>query len=394
LYGQITPPPGGGGGGGGAGDLNQGGSVNAGNNVVAGANGVSVATATYTSGGTWGTGACTLTISGGTTNAVFTYTASGTAPAVGTAFQISAGGTGFTSNPATATLGGACSGIATISTTLTPGCVHMADGVGNDEVICAPANFGASQTYTLPISPYYNTPAIITANYGPPVMKFNYFRCNATSGNVVITLPPLVGGWRYLTIKRIDNTFATAGFTCSVVPSGSDTISDGAASLVLTQNNSTVTLVDVPTGPTTYVWQRQNVGSGTTQLVSYCTGAVSTVTSGDWYLNPAGNGGSACSTGANTNSQGVPMPYSCAAKNFFVVVNSHAAGGLSVTYTLRKNGIATTITCPMAAGVTTCSDNTDTIGFGAGDQWSVSYNLSALTDNTNNIRAVFQCTQQ
>jgi hypothetical protein len=272
---------------------------------------------------------------------------------------------------------------------------HFYEGsaAGNDLTVCAPNTYPQSQVFNLPFSPYYGTPAIVNiAAYGPPPLNVNYLRCNATNGNVTITLPPLVGGWRYITVKRIDNTFATAGFTCSVVPSAGDTISDGASSLILTQSNSTVTLADVPTSATAAAWHKQNVGGNASQLVSFCTGAGYT-TNGVYFLAPAANGGTLCNA-VGTNGQGIPMPYACTARSFQAVAGSHT-GGVAITFVVNKNGTATALGCIMAANATNCPiDNTDLVGFGVGDMWSVTYSPAAGTDTSANLRATFQCTQQ
>jgi hypothetical protein len=389
---------GGGGGGGGAGDLNQGGNVNAGNNVVAGANGVSVGTATVT-GGTitfTGSGTCTFTMAAPTGGTAATFTAtvtSGVAQAPYPALAILSGGTGYKTNPTSATVSGACSGgPATLTTTLTPGCVHLYEGsaAGNDLPVCAPNTYPISQTFTLPFSPFYGTPAalITAATYGPPPANVNYIRCNATSNNVVVTLPPLTGSYRYITMKRMDANFATGGFTCSFAPSSGDSISDSASSTVLTQANTTVTLVDIPTGPTAYSWHRPNSTNASSQLIAYCQGNM-LAAAGTYYLAPGATATTNCAS-LSAGGFGFPMSTACTARALVAAAAQHNLGN-TVTYTLMKNEIATALTCQMAAGATTgCADNTDLVSFSATDRWSITVQPGA-SDTTQNPRVSFQC---
>ena len=132
-------------------DISPGGNLNAGGNVSAGYNGVGVAAGTYSSGGSpWGTGTCTLTVTGGGgSGAVFTLAVSGSAPTAGTALTLASAGTGYTAQPTGASLSGSCAGTAVIATTLTPGCVHLADGTTHDMGVCAPSN-GFNGLLTLP----------------------------------------------------------------------------------------------------------------------------------------------------------------------------------------------------------------------------------------------------
>ena len=64
---------------------------------------------------------------------------------------------------------------------------------------------------------------------------------------------------------------------------------------------------------------------------------------------------------------------------------SAAAGGAGSSYafTVRKNGVDTSVTCTIAVAATSCSDTTNSVSFSAGDLISVLADPSATqpTDN-------------
>jgi hypothetical protein len=65
------------------------------------------------------------------------------------------------------------------------------------------------------------------------------------------------------------------------------------------------------------------------------------------------------------------MPVAGTLSNFFVKVDSNP-GGTSITYTVRKNGANSVVTCAIAGGAaTSCSDVTHTVAFAAGDLISI-----------------------
>ena len=72
-------------------------------------------------------------------------------------------------------------------------------------------------------------------------------RCDATSGNVSITLPAATGGKREIEAKKIDSS----ANTCTLARSGSDTI-DGATSVVLSTQYASARIQDSASG----VWDR------------------------------------------------------------------------------------------------------------------------------------------
>ena len=67
------------------------------------------------------------------------------------------------------------------------------------------------------------------------------------------------------------------------------------------------------------------------------------------------------------------MPIAGTLKNFVIRPNAALAGGTSIAYTVRKNGVNTALTCTIttASAAVTCSDVTHTVSFVAGDLISI-----------------------
>lgn len=71
-------------------------------------------------------------------------------------------------------------------------------------------------------------------------------------------------------------------------------------------------------------------------------------------------------------------------KNFYVSVGAAAGGGFSYTFTVRKNGADTAITCAISgASATICNDTTHTASYVAGDLIDVKLVTSAGAANVN-----------
>jgi hypothetical protein len=60
-------------------------------------------------------------------------------------------------------------------------------------------------------------------------------------------------------------------------------------------------------------------------------------------------------------------------KNFRVRLDAALSGGTSIAYTVRKNGVATLLTCTIttASAALTCSDLANSVAFAAGDLISI-----------------------
>jgi len=68
-----------------------------------------------------------------------------------------------------------------------------------------------------------------------------------------------------------------------------------------------------------------------------------------------------------------PMPVAGSLKNFRIRLDAAFSGGTSIAYTVRKNGVATALTCTIttASAALTCSDLVDSVAFVAGDLISI-----------------------
>ena len=54
-------------------------------------------------------------------------------------------------------------------------------------------------------------------------------------------------------------------------------------------------------------------------------------------------------------------------KNLYVDLPAAPGAGASRTFTVRKNGVPTALTCTIADPATSCSDTVNTVSFAAGD---------------------------
>jgi hypothetical protein len=68
-----------------------------------------------------------------------------------------------------------------------------------------------------------------------------------------------------------------------------------------------------------------------------------------------------------------PMAVAGTLNGFYVRINSALAVTNSETYTVRRNGVDTTLTCTItnASAAVTCSDTTHSVSFSAGDLISI-----------------------
>lgn len=75
-------------------------------------------------------------------------------------------------------------------------------------------------------------------------------------------------------------------------------------------------------------------------------------------------------------------------KNFYAAVAAAPGGAQTYVMTVRKNGVATTITCTMTGAATTCNDTTHTAAFVAGDLISTQMVLSATAVGTASMNSM------
>ena len=73
------------------------------------------------------------------------------------------------------------------------------------------------------------------------------------------------------------------------------------------------------------------------------------------------------------------MPAAGTVRNLYVRADG-AVGGTSISYTVRKNGADTAVTCTMTSAQSTCSNTANSVGFSAGDLISVATNKTGATN--------------
>lgn len=77
------------------------------------------------------------------------------------------------------------------------------------------------------------------------------------------------------------------------------------------------------------------------------------------------------------------------AKNLYCVLSAVPHAGSTWTYTVRKNGSDTAVTCAINDASTTCNDTANTVAVAAGDTLSLKHSDSAATDGTQVIHCAF-----
>lgn len=129
-------------------------------------------------------------------------------------------------------------------------------------------------------------------------------------------------------------------------------------------------------------WFKVGIGSAwsaaITEAPGFCTGVVTTAAT--LYLN-----GAACTGTTATYSYVAAVAGEVA--NLRVLSSAAVTGGASKdVLTVFKNGVATALTCTMAAAATTCSDTTNGFSVVAGDYIQFQF-VAATSDTAANISA-------
>jgi len=234
------------------------------------------------SGNTYNSGSIAGTITGTTGSCTITYTGGGAvAPNQGTATLNFASGTpqstlvgmatgsGYTSLPTAASINTmSCSGVtvgppATIGVTvpyLTPGCVHMQDGLGDDMGICAPSS-GANVLWNLPSSAAPGANYVMTVDgsndlqwSGAPMSLAGAF---TTSGAYALTLT---------TTGSTNVTLPTTGTLAAVLSGTSGSI--GGTALSNSCSTDTVTISGVSSSMAVAVSPAGDITTGGTVAFS------------------------------------------------------------------------------------------------------------------------------
>jgi hypothetical protein len=72
-------------------------------------------------------------------------------------------------------------------------------------------------------------------------------------------------------------------------------------------------------------------------------------------------------TQAPTTAPQMRIPRACTLRNLRIRHNTGAGNGNNIVYTVRKNGVATALTCTLASTANDGSDLVNTVAFAAGD---------------------------
>jgi hypothetical protein len=70
------------------------------------------------------------------------------------------------------------------------------------------------------------------------------------------------------------------------------------------------------------------------------------------------------------------MPAAGTVRRLYARVQSAAGGSRTWTFTLRRNGTSTALTCTIGSGATTCNNTANTVAFNAGDLITVQVTLN------------------
>lgn len=127
-------------------------------------------------------------------------------------------------------------------------------------------------------------------------------------------------------------------------------------------------------------WYQQNdgtqLGRAQTLLTAFCSGTVGSAETET--LNDT-----TCS-GGTTASLIFTVPYAGVLANFRASSTANFLGTGSSTFTVKKNGSATTIVCAPTAATKVCSDTTHSVVVAAGDLINITF-LSATSDTAANL---------
>lgn len=130
-------------------------------------------------------------------------------------------------------------------------------------------------------------------------------------------------------------------------------------------------------------WYKEGIGSqwsaAITASTGFCTGTVGSAQTE--FLN-----GAACS-GATTATYSYLVATPGELANLRVISSAVAVGGTNKdVLTVFKNGVATALTCTIAAAGTTCSDTTNGVAVAAGDYIQFQF-VTATSDTAANVSA-------
>ncbi len=241
----------------------------------------------------------------------------------------------------------------------------------------------------------------ISANYPLPATPFGWLSPSGpNSANSVLVVGNPGGGissaLSYGSLTDTSNTTPTIVTANGHTFSSNHIVMADSSGLNLADSGvsstapSFATSVTAPTVNATTGYQFNGTAiQASTIEVAFCLGNVGT-TAGTFPLLP-GSAVANCS-GPSTTAVEVPMPYTCTAKNLYVVAGTAGNNGTgSGVTTLYKNGsTVTSLKCTLGTA-TSCHDTTDTVTLNAGETWSIRTTSNGASETLANVRASFQC---
>jgi hypothetical protein len=88
-----------------------------------------------------------------------------------------------------------------------------------------------------------------------------------------------------------------------------------------------------------------------------------------------------------------PMPAGGTVRNLYIRLEANnAVASSTYTFTVRKNGVDTGVTCQIGNGSNICNDTTNTAVFVAGDNISIEVTPSSPTQPTDNLEVHWTAT--
>jgi hypothetical protein len=132
-------------------------------------------------------------------------------------------------------------------------------------------------------------------------------------------------------------------------------------------------------------WETQATTPSNNPTIQFGVGSLATSTT-TRFLVPGFLDGNAPTTRVS-----VPMTRPGTVRNLYVRHNTPGTGSQTITYSVRKNNAATTVTCSMASTGTQASDTTNSFSVSSGDVLDIQVTRSAtLTSSPVNVIATLE----
>lgn len=104
---------------------------------------------------------------------------------------------------------------------------------------------------------------------------------------------------------------------------------------------------------------------------------LATLSAGNTYYIGAGVGAEA--------AVNVPVAVPTTVTKLYVATGTAPGGAATITFTLRKNGFDTVVTCTITGAAVTANDTTHSIAFVAGDLWDIKIVMGGGATSTTSL---------